>query len=87
MMPSEVGSLFTPSDSDWVVTLVTKTGASVTRRISPGTMDEPRALRVALGASSMTGNEIDTWTIRRAGDRSIVRDEVDSFLDALRRRA
>lgn len=85
-VPTQVASLFSPSGDDLVLTLVLKDGGAITRRISPGTLDERQALRVALSAANLTGNEVDSWTMRRASETKVVSDGVDAFLEALKRR-
>ena len=85
-VPTQVASLFSPSGDDLVVTLVLKGGACISRRISPGIMDERQALRVALSAANLTGNEVDSWSMRRASETKVVSEGVDAFLEALKRR-
>ena len=86
MISSKVAGLYSPGSNDWIVTIVTSDLRSVSRRISPGTMDEKAALRIALCANGMSGNEVESWSIRRAGEAAVVVDEVDGFMEALRRR-
>jgi hypothetical protein len=85
MIPAQVGGLFSPGASDWIVTIATKDGRWTSRRISPGTMDEKAALRVALAANGMSGNEVESWSIRKAGDREVVADQVEDAFARIRR--
>lgn len=80
---SEVIPLFGPSESDWIVTLVTKAGKIISRRVSPGRLDEESAVRVALNASEVSLANLDCYSIRRAADRSLVTNG-DEFLAELR---
>lgn len=85
MIPAQIGGLYSPGGSDWIVTIRTKDGGVSSRRITPGSMDEARALRVALSANGMSGNEVASWSIRRAGDREVVADEVEDAFARIRR--
>jgi len=80
---TEVVSLFGPSDKDWIVTLVTKSGRIHSRRVSPGTIEEEAAVRVAMNASEVLLVDLDCYSVRRAADRSLV-ENGDDFLAALR---
>ena len=85
MIPAQIGGLYSPGASDWIVTIRTKDGGVSSRRITPGSMDEARALCVALSANGMSGNEVASWSIRRAGDREVVADEVEDAFARIRR--
>lgn len=85
MIHPQVGDLYSPSDTDWIVTIRTKDGGVSSRRITPGSMDEARALRVAMCANGMSGLEVASWSIRRAGDREVVADEVEDAFARIRR--
>lgn len=80
---SEVIPLFGPCDSDWIVTLVTKQGRVVTRRVSPSRLDEETAVRVAMNASEIGLANLDSYSVRRASDRSLVANG-DEFLAHLK---
>jgi hypothetical protein len=82
-MISETISLFSPSSSDWIVTIQTKDGRRITRRVSPSRIDEETAVRSALNASGVMLVDLDYYMARRADDRSIVTNG-DEFLAALR---
>ena len=86
MLHPAAAQITTPGSSDWIVTIERKDGGIVSRRISPGSMDEPAAIRIALTAGGMSGLEVDRWSIRRAGEAVVSVDAVDDFLEALRRR-
>ena len=84
---SEVIPLFQPSDSDWVVTLVVKTGDVISRRVAPGRVSEEAAVRAAMCASMIDMCNLETYSIRRAEDRSLtIETNGDSFLEMLRRK-
>ena len=80
---SEVVPLFGPSDSDWIVTIVTKAGKIISRRVSPGRLEEETAVRVAMSASEISIGDLDSYTIRRAADRSLAVNG-DEFLAHLK---
>lgn len=82
-MSAETIALFSPGSSDWIVTLQTKDGRRITRRISPGKIDEETAVRSALNASALRLVELDYYMARRADDRSLVANG-EEFLAALR---
>lgn len=82
-MISETISLFSPSGSDWIISIVTKDGRRISRRVSPGRIDEETAVRSALNASEVKLVDLDYYTARRVDDRSIVTNG-DEFLAALR---
>lgn len=82
-MSAETIALFAPGSSDWIVTLQTKDGRRITRRISPGKIDEETAVKCALNASEITLANLDFYMARRADDRSLVTNG-DEFLAALR---
>jgi hypothetical protein len=82
-MSSETIALFSPGSSDWIVTLQTKDGRRISRRISPGRMDEESAVRCALNASAIVLSDLDYYMARRADDRSLVTNG-DEFIAALR---
>ena len=86
MIPAQIAGLFSPDGDDVVVTLSLKDGRVISRRISPGHVTESQALRIALSASHLTGNEVASWDMRRASETKVVVDGIDEFLDALRRR-
>ncbi len=77
--------LFGPSDTDWIVTLVTVDGRVVNRRIAPGRIDEETAVRAAMNASEIFLKDLDSYSVRRASDRSLVTNG-DEFLAELRKR-
>lgn len=81
----EVVSLFGPSDQDWIVTLVTKDGRVVNRRVSPGKIEEEAAVRFAMCASEIMLADLDSFSVRRACDRSLVTNG-DEFLAELRKK-
>jgi hypothetical protein len=83
--PEEVMGMFGPSDTDWIVTLVTVDGRVVNRRIAPGRIDEESAVRVAMNASEIFLKDLDSYSVRRAADRSLVTNG-DEFLAELRKR-
>lgn len=78
-------SVFGPDESDWLVTLVLKTGASQTRRITPGKVGEEQALQFALAVAGVSPREVDAWSIRRVGDRRLAPPD-DPFAQMLKRR-
>lgn len=80
---TEVIPLFQPSDHDWIVTLVTKQGRTISRRISGGRLEEEAAVRVAMNASEVSLADLDSYTVRRASDRSLVVNG-DDFLAHLK---
>ena len=80
---AEVIPMFGPSESDWIVTLVAKGGKISSRRVTPGTIDEESAVRVAMNASEMKLADLDCYSVRRAADRSLVTNG-DDFLATLR---
>lgn len=79
---TEVIGILGPSDSDWIVTLVTKDGRVVTRRMTPGRISEEQAVRFAMNASEILLSNLDYFTVRRASDRSLV-ENGDQFLAEL----
>lgn len=83
MIAAEVIPLFGPSEADWIVTLVAKGGKITSRRVTPGTIDEESAVRVAMNASEMKLADLDCYSVRRAADRSLVTNG-DDFLASLR---
>lgn len=85
MIPAQLGGLYSPGASDWIVSVITTDGRGIIRRLSPGNMDEKSALRIALSANGMSGNEVASWSIRRAGDREVVADEVEDAFARIRR--
>lgn len=80
---AEVIPLFQPSDTDWIVTLVTKQGRTISRRISGGRLEEEVAVRIAMNASEISLADLDSYMIRRASDRSLVVNG-DEFLAHLK---
>jgi hypothetical protein len=80
---ADIIPLFGPSDADWIVTLVTKGGKISSRRVTPSTIDEESAVRVAMNASEMKLADLDCYSVRRAADRSLVTNG-DDFLASLR---
>ena len=82
-MSTETIALFAPGSSDWIVTIQSKDGRRITRRISPGKIDEEAAVKCALNASEITLANLDFYMARRADDRSLVTNG-DEFLAALR---
>lgn len=80
---AEVIPLFQPSDHDWIVTLVTKEGRTISRRISGGRLEEEAAVRVAMNASEISLQNLESYMIRRASDRSLVVNG-DEFLAHLK---
>lgn len=80
-----VANVFSPSDSDWVVSITFKDGVSVTRRICPGTITEEQAVHYALAAHDRKYSDVDRWSVRRASDRTLVKAD-QSFAEFLRRR-
>jgi len=75
--------LFSPSENDWIVTLVTTEGLIINRRISPSTIDESTAVRYAMSASQIRISNLDSYSVRRASDRSLVANG-DEFLAHLK---
>jgi hypothetical protein len=82
-MSADTIALFSPGSSDWIVTLQTKDGRRITRRISPGKIDEETAVKCALNSSEVTLANLDFYMARRADDRSLVANG-EEFLAALR---
>jgi hypothetical protein len=82
-MSAETIALFSPGASDWIITLQTMDGRRITRRVSPGKLDEETAVRYALAASSVHISHLDYYMARRADDRSLVTNG-DEFIAALR---
>ena len=82
---AEVIGILGPSDSDWIVTLTTKDGATVTRRVTPGRISEEQAVRFAMNASEILLVNLECFSIRRASDRSLV-ENGDQFLAELWKR-
>ncbi len=82
---SEIIPLFSPSASDWVITLTLKTGAVITRRLSPGRIDEETAVRCAMSASEVSLGMLDFYAARRAEDRTLtIETNGDEYLATLR---
>lgn len=81
----EIVPLFSPSSSDWVVALALKDGSTITRRVSPGRVDEDIAIRYAMAASEVSLAMLDFYTVRRAEDRTLTTEtNGDEFLATLR---
>ncbi|NDF13236.1 MAG: hypothetical protein EB060_10550 [Proteobacteria bacterium] len=80
-----VANVWTPSDSDWIVSITFKDGASINRRICPGTITEEQAIHYALAAHDRKYADVDAWRVRRASDRTVVEFD-QSFAAFLKRR-
>jgi len=76
---------FSPSETDWVVTIVHKNGAVRNRRVSPGRITEEQAIGFALAAEGVGVSQIDFARARRASDRSLDLSPADAFLARMRR--
>lgn len=63
-------SIFEPSDSDWVVTVATKDGRVLNRRITPSTMSETEALRLILVSEMIRPETVADAKIQRAGAKA-----------------
>jgi len=81
----QVANAFQPSDTDWLVSFVYKDGRIRTRRISPGIVSEEQAVQYALAAEVARVSDIDSWSIRRVGDRMIAAPD-DAFAQLIARR-
>lgn len=64
-----VMSVFSPGGDDWIVTVATRDGKVANRRISPGTMSETDALRIALRVERIHPDDVADAGVRRVGDR------------------
>ena len=84
MIPA-AASLFSPDESDGLVTMILTSGVVRTRRVSPGRVSEELAVRSAVAAERLDPRDIDAWSIRRVGDRRIAAPD-DSFAEMMRRR-
>lgn len=70
-------AIFAPSSDDWIVTIATRAGKVANRRISPGTMSETEALRIALRVERIHPDDVADAGVRRVGDRGGVVATVD----------
>lgn len=67
---AQAASVFTPNGDDWIVTVVMRSRRIWTRRISPGTMPEQEAVRLALLANGTKPVEVHDISVRRVGDQA-----------------
>jgi hypothetical protein len=78
--------VFSPSDHDWVVTVILRDGTIRNRRISPGTISEESAVAFAIAAEKVRAADV-VVRCRRAGDRSLDISGADAFIERMRRLA
>lgn len=87
MSANDVMSLFSPSASDWITTIMTRDGRVFNRRISPGNgMTEMDALVLSIRASNLRDSDVVDQSARRAGDNVLVVSEADDHFQKLMRR-
>jgi len=68
MSLAKAASVIVPSGDDWLVTIVSRSRRVSTRRISPGTMDEREAVRIALLSHGIRREDVYDLSVRRVGD-------------------
>ena len=62
---NSVVQIFAPSDDDWIVTLALKDGRVFNRRVSPSSMSETDALRIALRVDKIHPDDVGDASVRR----------------------
>ena len=75
-----------PDGSDWLVTVVPRSGPVRNRRISPGTITEDQAVEIALSVERLRRDQLRDLSVRRVGDRRLeVPTAGDPLSDLIRR--
>jgi hypothetical protein len=66
---AQASAVIVPSGDDWLVTVCLRNRRVWTRRISPGTMPESEAVRMALLAHGVRPGDVADCSVRRVGDQ------------------
>jgi hypothetical protein len=80
-----ISKVIAPGADDWLVTLRLRSGAIVTRRVTPGRVSEEFAVRAAMRAQSARPADVLDVEIRRAGEEKRIVVETDGFQELLKR--
>jgi len=62
---NSVVQIFAPSDDDWIVTLALRDGRVFNRRVSPSSMSDMDALRIALNVDKIHPDNVADASVRR----------------------
>jgi hypothetical protein len=62
---NSVVQIFAPSDDDWIVTLALRDGRVFNRRVSPSSMSDTEALRIALSVDKIHPDNVADASVRR----------------------
>jgi hypothetical protein len=62
---NSVAQIFAPSDDDWIVTLALRDGRVFNRRVSPSSMSDTDALRIALNVDKIHPDNVADASVRR----------------------
>jgi hypothetical protein len=81
----QVANVFSPSDSDWVVSIVYSDGTVRHRRMTPGTITEEQAVGYAIAADARPISDAVRIECRRASDRKVEITGADTFIHRMRR--